>query len=166
MHFDLAEKFNLPMYLHSRNCEDDFIRIVKENLHRFPGGCVHSFTGSEKELDEILAMGLYVGVNGCSLKTEENLEMVKKIPLDRIMLETDCPYCEIKNSHASMKLVKTKIEGAKDKKKWNAENMVKGRNEPCKIIQVCEVVAALKGVSEEELAKIAYENSCKVFARE
>ena len=42
---------------------------------------------------EILKLDLYVGVNGCSFKTAENLEIVKKIPIDRIMLETDCPYC-------------------------------------------------------------------------
>lgn len=42
--------------------------------------------------------------------------------------------------------------------------MVKGRNEPCKMLQVCEVVAVLKGITEEELANIAYENSCKLFA--
>lgn len=76
------------MYLHSRNTGGDFTRIVKENRHKFSSACVHSFTGDETELNEILDMGLFVGVNGCSLKTQENLEMVKKIPMDRIMLES------------------------------------------------------------------------------
>ena len=95
------------MYLHSRSTKGDFSRIVKENRHKFSTGVVHSFTGDIEEMKELVDMGLYIGVNGCSLKTEENLEMVKKIPLERIMLETDCPYCDIRNSHASSKYVKT-----------------------------------------------------------
>jgi TatD DNase family protein len=50
LHFDLAAKYQLPMYLHSRNCEEDFIRIVRENRHKFKDACVHSYTGSMKEL--------------------------------------------------------------------------------------------------------------------
>lgn len=45
-HFELTEEFNLPMYLHSRNTDGDFVRIVKENRSRFPAGVVHSFTGT------------------------------------------------------------------------------------------------------------------------
>ena len=104
-HFELTEEFNLPMYLHSRNTGGDFNRIIKENRSRFPGGVVHSFTGTEQELTEILEMDLYVGINGCSLKTQDNCEVVKKIPLDKLMLETDCPYCDIRNSHHSSKFV-------------------------------------------------------------
>ena len=100
-HFDLAEKYNLPMYLHSRSTEGDFARIVKENRSKFSTGVVHSFTGDEQELQELLDLDLYIGINGCSMKTKENCEIVKKVPLDRIMLETDCPYCEIRNSHHS-----------------------------------------------------------------
>lgn len=46
------------------------------------------------------------------------------------MIETDAPYCEIRNSHAGSKYLKTKFKGVK-KEKWNAECLVKGRNEPC-----------------------------------
>ena len=74
---------------------------MRENRHKFSSGVVHSFTGDEEELNALLAMDLYIGVNGCSLKTKENLEIAKKIPLDKLMLETDCPYCDIRNSHAS-----------------------------------------------------------------
>lgn len=90
-HFELAEHFKLPLYLHSRNTGSDFNQIVKENRHRFPGGVVHSFTGTIDELKELL--DLFIGVNGCSLKTYDNLEMVKSIPLDKLLLETDAPYC-------------------------------------------------------------------------
>jgi len=57
------------MYLHSRATDGDFTRIVRENRHKFTTGVVHSFTGDEKEMMEIVEMGLYIGVNGCSLKT-------------------------------------------------------------------------------------------------
>ncbi len=97
------------MYLHSRSTQGDFARLVKENRHKFSTGVVHSFTGDMEELEQLLAMDLYIGVNGCSLKTQENCDVVKQIPIDRMLLETDCPYCEIRNSHASAKFVKTQI---------------------------------------------------------
>lgn len=80
-HFALAEKYNLPMYLHNRNTGDDFFKIVKENRKRFRSGVVHSFTGTSEELKQILDMDLYVGINGCSLKTEQNLKVLHEIPL-------------------------------------------------------------------------------------
>ena len=49
-HFALAEKYSLPMYLHSRACKEDFLKLVRENRHRFPTGVVHSYTGDEEEL--------------------------------------------------------------------------------------------------------------------
>lgn len=81
------------MYLHNRNTGDDFYNIVKENRHRFSTGVVHSFTGTADEVKRIVELDLYIGVNGCSLKTQENIDTLKTIPLDRIMLETDSPYC-------------------------------------------------------------------------
>ncbi len=58
------------MYLHSRNCKDDFLSILKQNRHKFSTGVVHSYTGDSEELEELLKMGLYIGVNGCSFKTD------------------------------------------------------------------------------------------------
>ena len=99
-HFDLAQKYQLPMYLHSRATGDDFYNIVKENRHKFSTGVVHSFTGTIEEMNKLVDIGLYIGINGCSMKTEELCEMVKHVPLDKMMVETDCPYCDIRNSHA------------------------------------------------------------------
>jgi TatD DNase family protein len=166
----LTEKYDLPMYLHSRNCEKDFVRIVKENRNRFSTGVVHSYTGTKSELKELVDMGLYIGVNGCSLKTKENLEVVKDIPLDRIMLETDAPYCEIKKTHASWDMVETQFVHKVQKKYDEAvvkdeDIVVKGRNEPCRIPQVLEVVAALKEIDKYELAEIAFQNSLKILSK-
>jgi TatD DNase family protein len=162
-HFNLAQELNLPMYLHSRNTNDDFYQIVKENRHKFSTGVVHSFTEELDVLEKYLQLDLYIGVNGCSLKTKENLEVVKAIPLDKIMLETDAPYCDIRNTHASSSLVKTQFKDKIKKEKMQKGLICKDRNEPCMMIQVLEVVAALKGVTEKELADISYENSLKMF---
>lgn len=53
---------------------------------------VHSFTGSPEELQDLLSLGLYVGVNGTSFRSEDRCDVVKHIPLDRLMLETDAPW--------------------------------------------------------------------------
>jgi TatD DNase family protein len=121
------------MYLHSRNTENDFYLITKENRYKFSNGVVHSFTEDEDVLQQYLSLDLYIGVNGCSLKTEENLNVVKKIPLDRIMLETDAPYCDIRNTHASYKYIKTSFDRIK-KEKMKKGLICKDRNEPCMIV--------------------------------
>ena len=77
----------------------------------------------------------YSGVNGCSLKTAQNLDVVRGIPVERMMIETDSPYCEIKNTHAGIKMVKSKWPSQK-KEKYNPECLVKGRNEPCLVRSV------------------------------
>jgi TatD DNase family protein len=98
------------MYLHNRNTGSDFFDIIKANRKRFSTGVVHSFTGTIEEMEHILALDLYIGINGCSLRDENSLEIVKKIPLDKLMIETDAPYCEIRNTHPGRKFVKTVFE--------------------------------------------------------
>ncbi|KAJ1644530.1 hypothetical protein LPJ64_003804 [Coemansia asiatica] len=177
-HFELTEATGLPLFLHNRNTGGDFVRIIRENRHRFTDGVVHSFTGSEDELRSFLELGLYIGINGCSLKTEDNLAVARLVPLDRLMLETDCPYCEIRPTHASSKLLPQPHDAAgtaeadgdgwcmpdsKRKEKWCGDCMVKSRNEPCTIRQVVQVMARLHGISEQELADRAFTNTCEVF---
>lgn len=61
------------MYLHNRNTGDDFYNLVRKNRDRFTTGVVHSFTGSIEEIKQIVELDLYIGINGCSFKTQENL---------------------------------------------------------------------------------------------
>ncbi|KAF3359464.1 Protein mgr2 [Verticillium dahliae VDG1] len=110
----LATKPQLPLFLHSRAAHEDFRRLLQEKfgpglekLER--GGVVHSFTGSIEEARELMDLGLYIGINGCSFKTAENCEVVKQISLDRMMLETDGPWCEIRPSHEGYKLLLEKM---------------------------------------------------------
>lgn len=106
-------------------------------------------------MQRLVELGLDIGVNGCSLKTEENLEVVRAIPLDRIQLETDGPWCEIRPSHASAKYLAdaAPLPKAVKKEKWQKGCMVKGRNEPVAIAHVAHVVAKLKGVTVEEVCE-------------
>lgn len=160
--FHLAEKVKLPMFLHNRNTSGDFVDMVSKNRSLFTDGVVHSYTGNLDEMKQLIALDLYIGINGCSLKTQENLDVVKAIPLNRIMLETDAPWCDIRKTHASFPLVKTTF-AAKKAEKHDTAFCVKGRNEPCHIVQVLEVVAALHGKDEDEVAQQVYENTMKVF---
>ena len=93
---DLAVEIQLPLFLHSRAASEDFERLLAPRLDKLPNrGLVHSFTGTVEEMEKMVALGLDIGVNGCSLKTEENLEVVKAIPLERIQIETDGPWVRI-----------------------------------------------------------------------
>lgn len=186
----LAEATRLPLFLHSRAAHADFVRVLWPHLAALrrnggvsgepnaeePGcvGVVHSFTGTADELRELLSLGLFVGVNGCSLKTAENLEVVRQIPLHRIMLETDAPWCDLRATHASAPLLEQfrreepqlaalySPPRAKPER-WNATSAVKGRNEPCCIGEVAAVVARVHNVRLAELAEHALRNAARLF---
>merc|ERR1712087_267704 len=106
--------------------------------------------------------GVYIGINGCSLKTEDNLEVVRAVPCNRLMIETDAPWCGIKRTHASYPFVRTHFAQSTNKKHC-ADKCVKGRAEPCHIVQVLEVIAAVKGMNIDELADVVYQNTLSVF---
>jgi TatD DNase family protein len=166
---EIATKLDLPLFLHSRACQQDFHSIIApyiESGRLSHGGVVHSFTGNLEEAQDLLSLGLHIGINGCSLKTQENLDVIREIPLDRIMLETDGPWCEIRPSHASFKQYLTQpllpFEAVK-KEKFVAGSMVRGRCEPCSITLVAKVVSGVKGLSVEEVAEASWQNAMKVF---
>lgn len=98
----------LPLFLHSRAAHGDFVACLRaafgEKLERLDkGAVVHSFTGTVDEMRELMDLGLYIGLNGCSFKTAENCEVVRAVRLDRLMIETDGPWCEVRPSHEGWK---------------------------------------------------------------
>lgn len=163
---DLAEELHLPLFLHMRNCNVEFTALLKPRLDNFPKrGLVHSFTGTAEDMKSLVDLGFDIGVNGCSLKTEENLAVVKEIPLERLQIETDGPWCEIRPSHASAQHLRDgpTIPKAVKKEKWQKGLMVKGRNEPAAIPLVAHVIAEVKGISVEQVCNAAWKNSIAMF---
>lgn len=109
----------LPLFLHSRAAHADFVAHLKrafgENLERLErGGVVHSFTGTVAEMAELMDLGLHIGLNGCSFKTVENCEVVKAVRLDRLMIETDGPWCEVRPTHEGWKYLVEMEKGEKE----------------------------------------------------
>jgi TatD DNase family protein len=151
---DLAVDLQMPLFLHSRAAAEDFASLLQARLTDLPKrGVVHSFTGSLEEMQHLVTLGFDIGINGCSMKTEENIAVVMAVPLERIQIETDGPWCEMRPSHASANYLEDAppLPKAVKKEKWSAEFMVKGRNEPCAIVRVAHAVAEIKGVSVEEV---------------
>ncbi|KAJ6604488.1 hypothetical protein DFH09DRAFT_1242462 [Mycena vulgaris] len=161
----LAKKYHLPLFLHSRAAHDDFVKILRDEgfgedggkAVGGKGGVVHSFTGTLEEVSELMEMGFYISVNGCSLKTEENLRSVKAIRLDRLLLETDAPWCSMTGGHASKQHLASPEKFADGK-------AVKGRNEPCAIGGVAWVMHQLHGIPSEEIAEEAFKNTLELFS--
>lgn len=152
---EVAIKTKLPLYLHNRESGEDLYSILSEYQDRlnfdksYPGirGIVHSFDESTDIAKQFISMGLYIGINGCSLKTSENLATVKDIPLGSIILETDCPWCDIRVTHSGYSYVKTTFPSKKEKqynRDVGKEFCVKNRTEPCHVLQVAEVIAGVK----------------------
>ena len=100
MQIDIAKELKLPLYLHQRDAHDDFIKIIKENIANFPKFIVHCFTGSQGQLDQYLELGAYIGLTGWICDARRNIDLresIKNIPIERMMIETDCPYLIPKN---------------------------------------------------------------------
>lgn len=109
-HFDLAEKHKLPMYLHSCNTGNDFYNIVKENRHKFSTGVVNNFIGTIEEMKKLLDLGLYIGINAMSMMTEESCEMVKAVPMERLMVGSNFRFSDIRaRKLAGWQHIKTKF---------------------------------------------------------
>ncbi len=89
---ELAQKYNVPVIFHIRDAFADFWPIYDQFAVK--AGIVHSFTGVEDDVNEIVKRGLFIGLNGIMTFTKQNeqLEAVKTIPLNKLVLETDAPY--------------------------------------------------------------------------
>jgi len=163
-----AKVASLPLFLHNRSVGRDLLQILQQEQQRRGGGggsgVVHSFDDTIELAFEFIELGYYIGLNGCSLKTQQNLDTIQKIPLSNILLETDCPYCEIKASHAGYQYIQTSFQSQKKvDKKFELGKLVRGRNEPCQIIQIAEVIAGVKSIPVEDVIHTCYENSMKLY---
>ncbi len=132
----LAQKYDIPVIIHSREATLDTINTLKKYHVK---GIIHSFSGSLETAREYLKMGFLLGINGVITFKNANLKDVfKEIPLDYLVLETDSPY-----------LTPEPFRGK--------------QNNPSHIIEIAKFVAELKNVSLEELAKITNNNLNKLF---
>ncbi|KAG1757751.1 hypothetical protein EDB19DRAFT_1658822 [Suillus lakei] len=155
----LAKKYKLPLFLHSRAAHKDFVNILRDEGFGEDGerkGVVHSFTG----------------VNGCSLKTEQNMLAAKAIRPDKLLLETDAPWCSMTSTHASNTLLQTLPASLKLKYFPSGTKLpsfmmgkpVKGRNEPSAIGGVAWVMHMLnEGVPFEKVTEKVYKNTVQLF---
>ena len=112
-------------------------------------------------------LNLFFGISGYSMKTKEGCDVVKEIPLDRILIETKSPYYVVRPKDHCIKYVKTKFH-IKKLERYNplykkGFTLVRSRGEPCTIVQVVECIAALKEISHEEVAKSTYNNTIRCF---
>lgn len=137
----LAAEASKPVFLHQRDAHADFMSILREHLPHLPNCVVHCFTGTGAELDEYLAAGCYVGVTGWVCDERRGLalrELMRRIPADRLMLETDGPYLlprdlSPKPSHR--------------------------RNEPMYLAHICEVVSRHRGEPPASVARATTRNA-------
>lgn len=143
MHCAVARNFDLPVIVHTRDAEDDTIRILREESQGGKlKGLIHCFTSTQKLADAALALGFSISISGIiSFKNAVELQaVVKTVPLERLLIETDAPY-----------LAPVPHRGK--------------RNEPSFVYHVAASLAELKGVTIGELAKVTTENYFKLFSR-
>src|SRR5689334_4428120 len=92
---EIAAKLGKPVFLHQRDAHDDFLAMLREHAPRLAGGVAHCFTAGAPERDAYLELGLHIGITGWICDERRGLhlrEVVKGIPADRLLLETDAPY--------------------------------------------------------------------------
>ncbi|KAI0756797.1 Mg-dependent DNase [Daedaleopsis nitida] len=176
----LAKKYQLPLFLHSRAAHQDFVQILREEGFGKDGGrdvggrggVVHSFTGTPAEATELMDMGFHIGINGCSLKTADNLATAKIIRPDKIMFETDAPWCSMTSTHASKPhltslppaLNSLYLPQATKLESFVYGRPVKGRNEPSATGGVAWVIHRLnEGTTFEKVAEKGWKNTVELF---
>jgi len=143
IHIAAAREASLPLIVHTRDAEDDTIAILTEEMEigAFTG-VIHCFTGSDKLARAALDLGFYISVSGIATfkKAEPLRAVIRDIPLDRLLVETDSPY-----------LAPEPYRGK--------------RNEPSFVVYTAAMLAGLKGVSEEVLASATTKNFFHLFSK-
>lgn len=135
----LAKELDLPIIFHCRMAHQDLIDILnlQFSISNFQlRGVIHCFTGNLEQAQEYMKMGLYLGFNGLIFKMNFD-EIIKKIPLEKILVETDCPY-----------LTPPPFEG---------------RNEPVYIKYIVQKIADIKKIRFEQVAEKTTQNAKNLF---
>ena len=137
---DLAREEDMPFIIHSREAAADTLDMTKSLKKSESGGIVHCFSYGKEIAREYLNMGLYIGVGGVvTFKNAKKLkEVVEYVPLENLLLETDCPY-----------LAPAPYRGK--------------RNTSLLIPYIAEEIASIKGVSYDEVVRTTHDNAMKVF---
>ncbi|MEI2666394.1 TatD family hydrolase [Rossellomorea sp. LJF3] len=136
----LAKKVKLPIVIHNREATQDIVDILREEGAEEVGGIMHCFSGSPEIAQECVEMNFYISLGGpvTFKNAKKPKDVAKEIPLEKLLIETDCPYL--------------------------APHPYRGkRNEPAYVKLVAEQIAELKEVSLEEVEKITTENAIKLF---
>ncbi|ACL70938.1 TatD family hydrolase [Halothermothrix orenii] len=137
---ELAHKLKLPVVIHSREADEDTLEILKEMEVGELGGVMHCFAGHLEMARECLSLNMYLAFGGVITfkNADKTREVVREIPLDRILIETDSPY-----------LTPHPYRGK--------------RNEPSYVRFVAEKIAELKDKSMEEITRITTANAINAF---
>lgn len=134
---ELAKKLDMPVIVHDREAHGDTLDILKATK---PKGVLHCFSGSREMAREIIKLGMYIGLNGVVTfkNARKSLEVVKDIPIDRLVLETDCPY-----------LAPEPYRGK--------------RNDSSYIPFIAEKIGEILSIPAQEILDITYQNACRLY---
>jgi len=139
LHCRIAKQTGKPIVLHNRESTTDLLDLIEEEQDGSLTGVWHCFTGSIEEGKRALDMGLYLGVGGVSTFKNAGVDVVlKEMPLDRLLLETDAPY-----------LTPTPYRGK--------------RNEPAYIAIIAQKLAEIKDISPSDVAELTTKNAFDLF---
>lgn len=150
----LAQELNLPVIFHCRMAINDLIDILQRSdlcKNSKLRGVIHCFTGNWEQAEKYLEMGLYLGFNGIIFKKIEGInfeEIIKNTPLDKILIETDCPYLTPPLPRRGLAESGTKAGD---------------RNEPLYLRYIAERIAKIKNLGLEEIAEITTQNARNLF---
>ena len=136
----LAKGIELPLVIHSRDAAEDTYHILEEAGAHELGGVIHCFSYSREMAERFVDLGFYIGIGGVITfpKAKKLLEVVKHIPLNKLLIETDAPYL-------------------------SPEPFRGRRNDSGYLKYVIQKIAEIKAVSEEEVTKVTYDNAMKLF---
>ena len=135
----LAAVHHLPVIIHDREAHGDTVDILRAHKGQVTG-VMHCFSGSYETAKECLDMGFYIGFGGALTfkNARRNVEVASKVPLDRLVVETDCPY-----------MAPVPCRGQ--------------RNDPTKTLYVLQKLAELRSMDQETLAPVLFENGKRLF---